>query len=325
MDLITLGHAGNKKLEAFVRDEKSTDITTGNYKIIKQRYKNNEFLYAKRRVEDQFKCEEPPTQYDRLQEPFEYIGFYNIPTNSFYDCNVKWLDDDEKSAYRIQCKIKDNIRCEIASYLSENSDKYFSNLETPKLDEEEVNMILSNATCSFVESEKRDLKSFIHVGFTNAKYDNHHFDLDEVLEYIETPEKVISRYKKLMLDRCKNILYGRYIAYKLYTDKYEEIENDKGNILHIEKAIKTAIKPTLKGDGQYNGKATVTILKGAMPFTFTTDILAFKVYKYVPKMDYMNKSDYKKYIKTFGHVDYSFDEVQTISRNGKNIYSKENN
>ena len=328
MDLITLGHAGNKKLEAFVRDEKSTGITIGNYTIIKQRYKNNEFLYAKRRVDKQLKSEEPQLhekQFDMLQSPFEYIGFYNIPTSSFYDCSVKWLDDEEKGSYKTQCRIKNDIKAEIASYLLENHDEYFSDLESPELDEAQVHLILSNAQCDFLESEKRDLKSFIHVGFTNAQYDNHYFDLDEVLEYIETPKKVISRYKKLMLDRCKYTLYQSYVEYECYTKGYEKIENDKDNVLHFERAIKFAIKTKVKCNLKCNEKVTVTIIKGSIPFTFETKISAFYTYKYDFKVDYMTKSDYKKYIETFEHVDYSFDEVQTILYAGNKIYSKKEN
>ena len=298
----------------FIRDESKNQININDCCIFKRKYKNNQFLY----------CQSP--SYDELptlKSAYCYVGFYNLVANKFFDLGypINYTKTESLNS-EFKDKIIDEIKKRVADYLKNNSTTYFKSCKS-KLDEFQklaLEQDLSNrATSHFFRGiGPQDISDFICLSFYEYEKDSEEIkdiNADEFFSYIENPEKIISDYTEEFLKKRVNSLYRGFQNYEIYIQKYKELEDDKKNIIHKQKAIKDALigKKT----------ATVIILKNDQKFAFKTDTKAFNWFGLKYSVRDINAQDREKYISLFGRDSYMFDEILKITYAKKEIYNKD--
>lgn len=288
----------------------STETIIDNHLIIKRKYKNNIFLYAKSLNDE---------TYIKLHSPFVCIGFYNLPTDKFFNHTTFTLDDHEDSMYELKNKIRDEIRKYIADYLTENSETYFKGMDVPqdklskiKLDTEgeaKHDIFYEDET---VNDKRRTLKDYIFFTW-NEDY-GIDVDFDKVLEYIETPKEMISSNAKILLEKRKDMFLLQYTSYKMYIEEYEKLKNDSSNVIHKKKRARNIIKDFKTVD--------LTIRKDNKTLDIKVKTLAFDIISGNFWVDTMLRPSRDKYIEMFKYDSYTFNDILKISHNGKIIYSE---
>lgn len=301
------------ELVNFIKDESQSEITMNNYVVLKRKYKNNQLLYCKYIYK---------TQFTDLEGSFEYRGFYNLVTNQFYGVSypfeLSW-DKRNPEATTLRNELENKIEAEIIKYLEDNHDTYFQDFSVKnKCDNEERFKSYARDLKNdiFYKGKLRSLNDFVCLDWKGKdKEEIKEIDFDGVLDYIETPEKCISKYKKEFLKKRKCDFYNQFERYQFYIKVYNDIQKDKSDVFHRQKAIKDALKEAKT--------ANVTILKDGQKFTFKTETNVFlrlnnsySSYEIVAK-------DRRKYKELFNYHDYTIDEILKIKYGKNEIYNKE--
>lgn len=96
---------------------------------------------------------------------------------------------------------------------------------------------------------------------------------------------------------------------------YSDIQNNKSDVFHKQKAIKDALKD--------KKTANVTIFKDGQEFTFKTESDVFTRWNDYYSYLRMDAKDRRKYEELFNYEKYTIDEILKITYGKNEIYNKE--
>lgn len=301
-----------RKVKEFAKDDNSFELITNDTIFTKHKYKDTIFLYSKIYVPYELEY--------TIESNYEYVGFYNLTQNEFFDLKYPldlYIDQKTKGLYELRAKLIQEIRYYIAKELTENTALFDEIKENVKINEEyfirEINEDIFNDT------GKKNLEDYIDLSFSGYDIPKDkeikYADLCIILDYINNSEEVIKWYEKEWLEKRLNELFIRYEKYKVYSKKFDEIMNDKLNTIHRKKAVKDAIED--------KKTVNVTILKKDKMFTFKTESSVFLDEEERYLLSYIIAPDRKKYDELFSHDSYTFDEILKITYGKNEIYNKE--
>lgn len=301
------------KLINFIKDESQSEIAMSGNIILKRKYKNNQLLYCKYEYKNKL---------EGLHKEFEYSGFYNLVTNQFYGLicplEVSW-DTRNPGASTLKMQLEKEIKAEIIKHLADNHDTYFKDFSIRNNydNEKRLNAYAQDVKADiFYNSKIKELSDFVYLDWQGkGKETINEIDFDNVLEYIEAPEKCVSEYKEEFLKKRKCDFYNQFENYQFYMKAYNNIQNDKSDIFHRQKAIKDALKDTKT--------ANVTIFKNGQEFTFKTESDVFLRLDNYYWHSHMTAKDRRKYEELFKYEDYTIDEILKIIYAKKEVYNKE--
>lgn len=297
----------------FIKDQSKHEIEIDNkYLVMKHIYKGNVFIYYK---------EITGNKMSDLMSEYEYQGFYNLKTDKFYSVrywlykilDITHVDDCEL----LKERIIEGITNKISDELKTNSQKYFR--EPIELNEElseyvehwGKNRAINSAKLDFFTDQVKSLKDFIHLDFINSGIKQ--IDIDEIIEYIEAPEKILNYYKEEFLNKNIQQLYAEFKIYTIYQKHITNIKNDKTHIIHRQKELRNVT--------QGKKTVTVTILKDGHNFTFKTETQEYLKLDEFHGCYTMSAKDRVNYKKLFGHDDYTIDEIISVKYGKQEIYS----
>lgn len=301
------------KIMEFIKDQSKHEIEINNkYLVMKHIYKGNVFIYMKHIFGEKM---------GDLMREYTYHGFYNLKTNKFYDLrySLSTLLDITKTltSQDLEKQMLENIIKKISDELKTNSQKYFR--EPLELNEElseyvehwGKNRAINSAKLDFFTDQVKSLKDFIHLDFINSGIKQ--IDIDEIIEYIEAPEKILNYYKEEFLNKNIQQLYAEFKIYTIYQKHITDIKNDKLHIIHRQKELRNVI--------QDKKTVTVTIVKDGHTFTFKTETQEFLRLDEFHGCYTMSAKDRVKYKELFGHDDYTIDEIISVKYGKQEIYS----
>lgn len=301
------------KIMEFIKDQSKHEIEINNkYLVMKHIYKGNVFIYLKHIFGEKM---------GDLIRGYTYHGFYNLKTNKFYDLrySLSTLVDitNTLTSQDLEQQLIENIIKKIADELKTNSKKYFR--EPIELNEElseyvehwGKNRAINSAELDFFTDQIKSLNEFIHLDFINSGIKQ--IGIDEIIEYIEAPEKILNYYKEEFLNKNIQQLYAEFKIYTIYQKHIIDIKNDKSHIIHRQKELRNVT--------QGKKTVTVTILKNGYNFTFKTDPEEFLRLEEFHSCYTMSAKDRVKYKELFGHDDYTIDEIISVKYGKQEIYS----
>ena len=302
----------NKFVE-FIKDENQSEIAMNGYIVLKRKYKNNQLLYCKYEYKNKL---------EGLSEQFEYKGFYNLVTNQFYGLiyplEVSW-ETRNPDATTLKKDMEKEIKAEIVKYLADNHDTYFKDFSVQNNYNNEARLKSYTQDVKneiFYNDKLKKLSDFVYLNWRgNDKETINEIDFDNVLEYIEAPEKCISNYKEKFLEKRKCDFYNQFENYQFYMKVYSDIQNNKSDVFHKQKAIKDALKD--------KKTANVTIFKDGQEFTFKTESDVFTRWNDYYSYLRMDAKDRRKYEELFNYEKYTIDEILKITYGKNEIYNKE--
>lgn len=282
--------------------------------LVKFKYdENNIFIYYISNYNKEF----------RLHENFQYGGFYNLLTDTFYDAdfNIKKIiseDDKINSTYDVIQEINRNASTKICEIIDNFNDCSLEQKAKELLDESDRKRIEDyrkyyaerEAINMFWDEEEQRKTEFNLLSYGN-------YNTEDVVNYLNGKDKFIEFKAREYIEHNLASIYTKLLCDKLAAKEYKKIINDKENILHTKKKIADCIT---------NQKTVnVTILKNDIEFTFKTDASSLKSGRY---HDYywsydISAKDRELFHKNFGSSsDYTADEIEKITYCKKVIYKK---
>lgn len=258
-----------------------------------------------------------------ISKNIEYSGIYNIKTNTFYDIS-----------YTLRCimalqnvpscfELEDTINSLVLKKCREIIKKDFKNIYALKYKIE-----LSDWDKKDIERHKnyyarKTAQRYFLEGKTIDDIDIRIKNIPEIsfkhiIDYINNNELLINEIAQQHINNNLKYIYLNSLFTEMYKKEFLEIQNDKTNILHLQKSIKESIT------GQKT--VNVTIFKDNKEFTFKTGTVALKLCSMIDYYSpyYIVAKDRKKFYELFGEsADYTADEIVKITYGKKNIYVKE--
>lgn len=312
----------NELLEFLKSNETQHEFIIDKYGIkgvlimIKYKYdENNIFLYTQYQYENSL---------DILKQ-FEYSGFYNLKSNTFYDIKAYNLENIVIPQDNIisLSKLKEIINSLVIKKCKEIINRDFKNIEVlkskVKLSEYEKRKIEYYKKFAHKQEAQKyflDEKTIndIEISINDVK----NISVDDILKYIDNDKLLIDDIAIKHVNNNLNSIYIKILCSEMLKKEFLKIQNDKTNILHIKKAIKDCIKD--------QKTVNVTIFKDNKEFTFKTGVNELKrvaFLSYYLEYDMIAK-DRKKFYELFGkNADYKAEEITKIMYSKKVLYSKE--
>lgn len=303
-----------EKIRNFSKDDSVFELNLNNTIFIKHKHNNSVFLYSKSFY--------PHNLWYTVESKYNYAGVYNITTDEFFDVHsplnayVEKIPSDFKE---LKSKILDEININVAKEMTENGHKYFDGLTVPEENKTTENDLLEKVNSDIFKGCKQELKDTIFIDYAGCYLDCEKIDcveVENILDYLDNPQKLIQEYTKEIFEKRRNILFLQYENYKLYSKKFDEIINDDSNVINKKKVIKEALKD--------KKTVNVTILKNGRELTFKTSTRSFiHNWSCGYSLYDLPAQDRKKYKELFRYEDYTFTEIQKITYGKKEIYIKE--